>query len=158
MSMMLTKSDEAVARLLRLKHALLLHHQYLRSHHLEVGLTTSTLTRLPTHQRAHLRRCRSGLVGTARQRVTEMLVVVSLDLRHTRSTADGDSHVVTNSWWEHEWGVRSSPFHNLEFPKFDDTNPWLWCDHCDMYFEVSSIKTMLKTRFAALNFTDPTTV
>lgn len=44
------------------------------------------------------------------------------------------------------------PFVKLEFPKFDGGNPRLWCDRCEMYFEVYSMHASLKTRFVALNF------
>jgi hypothetical protein len=47
---------------------------------------------------------------------------------------------------------RSPPFPKLEFPKFDGSNPRLWQDHCNMFFEVYAVHPSLKTRFAALNF------
>jgi len=40
----------------------------------------------------------------------------------------------------------------MEFPKFDGTNPRLWRDNCEMFFEVYTVDQSLKTRFAALNF------
>jgi len=47
---------------------------------------------------------------------------------------------------------RPPPLSKIEFPKFDGDNPRLWCDHCEMFFEVYSVGDHLKTRFAALNF------
>lgn len=46
----------------------------------------------------------------------------------------------------------------MEFPKFDGTNPRLWRDQCQVYFEVYSVVPFLKTRFARLNFTGPTAI
>jgi hypothetical protein len=40
----------------------------------------------------------------------------------------------------------------MEFPKFDGSNPRLWRDHCEVYFEVHAVDEMMKTRFASLNF------
>ena len=36
---------------------------------------------------------------------------------------------------------------------FDGTNPHVWVDRCEMFFELYSVTESLKTRFAALNFT-----
>jgi len=36
---------------------------------------------------------------------------------------------------------------------FDGTNPRVWVDRCEMFFELYSVTESLKTRFAALNFT-----
>jgi hypothetical protein len=44
------------------------------------------------------------------------------------------------------------PFPKLEFPKFDGTNPRLWWDQCEVYFEVYAVQEAMKTRFASLNF------
>jgi hypothetical protein len=45
------------------------------------------------------------------------------------------------------------PFPKMEFPKFDGSNPRLWRDQCEVYFEVHAVdETMMKTRFASLNF------
>ena len=44
------------------------------------------------------------------------------------------------------------PFPKIEFPKFDGTNPRLWWDNCERYFEVYVVQEALKTRFATLNF------
>ena len=49
---------------------------------------------------------------------------------------------------------RTSPLPKLDFPKFDGENPRLWKDRCEMFFEVYGVSDRLKTRFAALNFTD----
>jgi hypothetical protein len=46
----------------------------------------------------------------------------------------------------------------MEFPKFDGTNPRLWRDQCQVYFEVYSVVPFLKTRFARLNFTGPAAI
>lgn len=48
---------------------------------------------------------------------------------------------------------RSAPYPKMDFPKFDGTNPRLWRDQCENYFEVYAVHHSLKTRFAALNFT-----
>ena len=40
----------------------------------------------------------------------------------------------------------------MEFPKFDGSNPRLWRDNYEIYFEVYMVDQSLKTRFAALNF------
>lgn len=40
----------------------------------------------------------------------------------------------------------------MAFPKFDGTNPRLWRDQCEMYFEVYAVHAGMNTRFAALNF------
>lgn len=34
---------------------------------------------------------------------------------------------------------RSPPFPKVEFPKFDGINPRLWCDNCEMFFEVYAV-------------------
>lgn len=47
---------------------------------------------------------------------------------------------------------RSPPFPKLEFPKFSGSNPRLWKENCEMFFEVYAVDPSLKTRFAALNF------
>lgn len=47
---------------------------------------------------------------------------------------------------------RSLPFSKLEFPKFNGENPSLWCENCEMFFEVYAVHPTLKTRFVALNF------
>jgi hypothetical protein len=44
------------------------------------------------------------------------------------------------------------PSPEMEFPKFDDSNPRLWQDQCEVYFEVYTVEEMMKTRFASLNF------
>jgi len=44
------------------------------------------------------------------------------------------------------------PFPKIEFPKFDGSNPRLWRDHCERYFEVYTVHQAMKTRFASLNF------
>ena len=40
----------------------------------------------------------------------------------------------------------------MEFPKFDGSNPRLWRDQCEVYFEVYAVEEMMKTCFALLNF------
>lgn len=40
----------------------------------------------------------------------------------------------------------------MEFPKFDGSNPRLWHDNCEIYFEVYTVDYSLKTRFVALSF------
>lgn len=63
------------------------------------------------------------------------------------SPAQFDSH---DGPWE---GMgRSAPLMKIKFPKFDGSNPRLWRDRCDMYFEVYMVSPNLKTRFAALIF------
>jgi len=47
---------------------------------------------------------------------------------------------------------RSPPFPKMEFPNFDGSNPRLWHDNCEIYFEVYAVDQSLKTKFAALNF------
>jgi hypothetical protein len=42
----------------------------------------------------------------------------------------------------------------MDFPTFDGTNPRLWKDRCETYFEIFGVSDALKPRFAALNFTD----
>nr|TKW20553.1 hypothetical protein SEVIR_4G096201v2 [Setaria viridis] len=51
-----------------------------------------------------------------------------------------------------EFGSRNAPLPKLEFPSFHGENPRLWRDRCEMYFEVYAVSPHLKTRFAALNF------
>jgi hypothetical protein len=41
----------------------------------------------------------------------------------------------------------------INFPTFDGTNPRLWKDKCESYFEIFGVSDALKPRFAALNFT-----
>jgi hypothetical protein len=41
----------------------------------------------------------------------------------------------------------------MNFPTFDGTNPRLWRDKCESYFEIFGVSDALKPRFAALNFT-----
>jgi hypothetical protein len=41
---------------------------------------------------------------------------------------------------------------NMNFPTFDGTNPRLWKDKCESYFEIYNVNDALKPRFAALNF------
>jgi hypothetical protein len=40
----------------------------------------------------------------------------------------------------------------MEFPKFDGSNPRLWRDNAEIYFEEYVVDPSLKTRFVALNF------
>jgi hypothetical protein len=40
----------------------------------------------------------------------------------------------------------------MDFPKFDGTNPRLWKDKCELFFEVYGVSESLKHRFTALNF------
>jgi len=49
--------------------------------------------------------------------------------------------------------VRAGPKPKMDFPKFDGSNPRLWKDKCELFFEVYGVSESLKTRFAALNFT-----
>jgi hypothetical protein len=42
----------------------------------------------------------------------------------------------------------------MDFPTFDGTNPRLWRDKCETYFEIFAMSDELKPRFVALNFTD----
>jgi len=49
--------------------------------------------------------------------------------------------------------IRSNHVPKLKFPVFDGTNPRLWVDRCEMYFELYPVTESLKTRLAALNFT-----
>ena len=44
-----------------------------------------------------------------------------------------------------ELASRSAPFPKLEFPKFDGSNPHLWHDRCEMYFDVYTYHNSLKT-------------
>lgn len=41
----------------------------------------------------------------------------------------------------------------ISFPTFDGTNPRLWKDKCESYFEIFGVSDALKPRFVALNFT-----
>lgn len=56
--------------------------------------------------------------------------------------------------FERESGFRHSHLPKMEFPKFDGTNPRLWKENCERYFEVYSVVPFLRTRFAAMNFID----
>jgi hypothetical protein len=40
----------------------------------------------------------------------------------------------------------------MDFPKFDGTDPMIWKDNCEMYFEIYGISDMMKVKFAMLNF------
>ena len=51
---------------------------------------------------------------------------------------------------DQEIGVLYLPIPKMELPKFVGTNPRLWRDHYEMYFEVYSVVTLLKTWFVAL--------
>lgn len=51
---------------------------------------------------------------------------------------------------ERDSGFHSSPVPKMEFPKFDGTNPHLWRDHCEMYFDIYAVVPFLKTRFGSL--------
>ncbi|CAN6326944.1 unnamed protein product [Urochloa humidicola] len=64
-----------------------------------------------------------------------------------------DPSVRTSEIPDSSGGVNRS-FHKpkMEFPKFDGTNPRLWKDKCESYFEIYSVSEHLKHRFAALNF------
>ena len=44
------------------------------------------------------------------------------------------------------------PTPKMDFPKFDGSNPRLWKDKCELFFEVYGVSKSLKPRFAALNF------
>jgi uncharacterized membrane protein len=44
------------------------------------------------------------------------------------------------------------PFPKMEFPKFYGTNPRLWRDQCEVYFEVYAVQESMKTRFTSLYF------
>lgn len=68
------------------------------------------------------------------------------------------SHVGDGTDKEYESRSRHLHLPKMEFPKFDGTNPRLWRDHCERYFEVYSVVPFLKTRFAALNFTESAAV
>ncbi|KAG2577003.1 hypothetical protein PVAP13_6NG073760 [Panicum virgatum] len=48
--------------------------------------------------------------------------------------------------------VRVGPTPKMDFPKFDGSNPRLWKDKCELFFEVYCVSESLKPRFAALNF------
>ncbi|PUZ44467.1 hypothetical protein GQ55_8G101800 [Panicum hallii var. hallii] len=48
--------------------------------------------------------------------------------------------------------VRSDPTPKMDFPKFDNTNPKLWKDKCELFFEVYGVSESLKPCFAALSF------
>jgi hypothetical protein len=48
--------------------------------------------------------------------------------------------------------VRSDPTPKMDFPKFDDTNPELWKDKCELFFEVYGVSESLKPCFPALSF------
>lgn len=45
----------------------------------------------------------------------------------------------------------------MDFPTFDRTNPRLWKDKCETYFEIFGVSDELKPHFATLNFTDAAT-
>lgn len=59
---------------------------------------------------------------------------------------------------EHERAPRSASLPKMKFPQFDGSNPRLWSDQCEIYFEVYSVSPLLKTRFAALNFSGPAAI
>jgi len=40
----------------------------------------------------------------------------------------------------------------MDFPKFDGTNPRLWREQCEVYFEIYGVSEFMKPRFATLNF------
>ena len=40
----------------------------------------------------------------------------------------------------------------MDFPKFDGTDPSVWKDNCEMYFEIYGISETMKVKFAMLNF------
>ena len=40
----------------------------------------------------------------------------------------------------------------MDFPKFDGSDPHLWREQCELYFDVYAVQELMKTRFAALNF------
>jgi hypothetical protein len=45
----------------------------------------------------------------------------------------------------------------MDFPTFDRTNPRLWKDKCETYFEIFGVSDELKPHFATLNFTNAAT-
>jgi hypothetical protein len=59
----------------------------------------------------------------------------------------------------HQSSQSSSSSHShtpkINFPTFDGTNPRLWKDKYESYFEIFGVSDALKPRFAALNFTGP---
>jgi hypothetical protein len=40
----------------------------------------------------------------------------------------------------------------MDFPKFNGTDPTIWKDNCEMYFEIYDILEMMKVKFSMLNF------
>ena len=50
----------------------------------------------------------------------------------------------------HHNRYQSTP--KMDFPKFDGTDPSVWKDNCEMYFEIYGISETMKVKFAMLNF------
>jgi hypothetical protein len=67
-------------------------------------------------------------------------------------------HPLYREYGEDEHFDRSSShsrYHStrkMDFPKFDGTNPTIWNDNCEMYFEIYVISEIMKVKFAMLNF------
>jgi hypothetical protein len=40
----------------------------------------------------------------------------------------------------------------MDFPRFDGTDPSIWKDNCEVYFEIYGISDLMKVKFAMLNF------
>jgi hypothetical protein len=56
---------------------------------------------------------------------------------------------------QHLRSGNSSRYHStpkMDFPKFDGTDPTIWKDNCEIYFEIYGISEMMKVKFAMLNF------
>jgi len=76
----------------------------------------------------------------------------------TGTSFDTDVHRSVFSDSDVSQSSRSLHLPKLSFPIFDGENPRLWRDRCNMYFEVFSVSTGLKTRFTALNSKGPAAV
>jgi hypothetical protein len=67
-------------------------------------------------------------------------------------------HYSAHGYSEDEHFERSgnhSRYHStpkMDFPKFDGTDPMIWKDNCEIYFEIFGISEMMKVKFAMLNF------
>lgn len=86
---------------------------------------------------------------------------VSSDPLHARSMARSaipTLYGLDGSLFENDHGFRSVYLPKMKFLKFDGTNPKLWSDQCEMYFELYSMISALKMRFAALDFMGPAVV
>jgi hypothetical protein len=130
-----------------------------------LGSASSSRARLHNLRHHHLLqlrravRWRDGPMGTASTtghggRSARSLDLIDFPWNLVRSFP----HHSTYKYSDEDQHLRSgnpSRYHStpkMDFPKFDGTDPTIWKDNCEMYFEIYGISEMMKVKFAMLNF------